>query len=156
TGGLKSRTSCGDVFGIAESNGLAEGIRFKGRRPQGRLTTRSLATPVLVLLGHESSALHRGLIIVSSFLGALRQFYLLPGRLAVRNQAQEVRDAVQTGPLLIVGWHDVPWRSLGISRLQHHVASPGIVIPARAGWQIHRAELPLAKRIRDAGLEAPF
>src|SRR5262245_59325423 len=88
TGGLKSRTSCGDVFGIAESNGLAEGIRFKGRRPQGRLTTRSLATPVLVLLGHESSALHRGLIIVSSFLGALRQFYLLPGRLAVRNQAQ--------------------------------------------------------------------
>lgn len=40
-----------DVFGIPESNGLAEGIRFKGRRPQGRLITRSLRTPVQYFSG---------------------------------------------------------------------------------------------------------
>ncbi len=33
---------------------------------------------------------------------------------------------------------------------------PGIVVPAAAGWQVHRPELPLAQWIRNAGLEAPF
>jgi hypothetical protein len=50
-GGLESRSSCRDVFGIAESIGLAEGIGFKGCRSQGRLTTTSIGKPVSSLHG---------------------------------------------------------------------------------------------------------
>jgi hypothetical protein len=69
-----------------------KGFGSNDRRPQDRLTTRSLDDAGSVLLGNEPSAFHGGLIVVGSFLGSLRQLYLLP-----------------------------------------------------AGWQVHRAELPLAQ-----------
>jgi hypothetical protein len=40
-----------DVLGIAKGIGLAEGIRFKGHRPQDRLTTRLWETPVQYFSG---------------------------------------------------------------------------------------------------------
>jgi hypothetical protein len=40
--------------------------------------------------------------------------------------------------------------------LEHHVACPGIVVPAVVRLDVHRAQLPLADRIFDARPEAPL
>jgi len=45
---------------------------------------------------------------------------------------------------------------LGVGRLDHPVSSPRVFIPEAEGFQIHWAKLPLAKRIFNAGLEAPL
>src|SRR6516162_7856011 len=50
----------------------------------------------------------------------------------------------------------IPRRVLAASRLEHHVARPGIVIPPSVRLEIHPAQFPLPTRIVDARLESPF
>src|SRR6516164_6206650 len=50
----------------------------------------------------------------------------------------------------------MPRRVLAVSCLEHHVARPGIVIPAPVRLEVHWAQFPLPKRIVDARLESPF
>ena len=63
-------------------------------------------------------------------------------------------DAVQTRPALIVGWHHVPGAFRGVRGCKHGIARPGVIVPARLGLQIHRAELPDLAVIFIALLEA--
>src|SRR5271154_1910358 len=50
----------------------------------------------------------------------------------------------------------MPRRMFGIARLKHLISRPRVFIPAAEGFQIHRTEFPLAKRIFHSGLEAPL
>src|SRR3954453_17416198 len=43
--------------------------------------------------------------------------------------------------------HDVPGRKGGVGGLEHHVPRARIVVPAGPRLDIHRAQLPLAKRV---------
>ena len=52
--------------------------------------------------------------------------------------------------------NDVPRCVLGVRRLEHHVARPGIVIPAPKRFEIHRTQFPLPKWIVDPRLKSPF
>src|SRR4030095_13550575 len=90
---------------------------------------------------------------VAAALLALRQFDLLRLRGLVRNLAQQVRDDVQPGALLVVRPHYIPWGELEIGGCEHFVAGARIVVPAAIGLQIHRRELPDLARIVDAVLQ---
>src|SRR5262249_9566263 len=74
----------------------------------------------------------------------------------VGNQAQQVRNAVEAGTLLVIRSDNIPRRMFGVGRFEHHVAGAGILEPLRARGQIHRAEFPFAPRIGDARLEPAF
>src|SRR5262245_3328988 len=50
----------------------------------------------------------------------------------------------------------MPWRPFCVCRLEHHVPCARIFKPFTAGWQIHRAELPLANRVGNACFEPPL
>src|SRR3954462_3907788 len=65
-------------------------------------------------------------------------------------------DGVQARRPLVIRPDDVPRRDARVGLLQHGVARAGIVVPALAGGQVHRTELPLPDRIPDTGLEAPL
>ena len=73
--------------------------------------------------------------------------------LLVRNETQDVCNAVEARPFLVIRMNQMPRRMLAGSRFEHHVARPGIVIPAPVRLEIHRAQFPLPKRIVDACLE---
>src|SRR5262245_9565004 len=67
-----------------------------------------------------------------------------------------MRDAIEPCSLLVVGPDDVPRRDLGISGLEHGVASARILVPPGARWQVHVTQLPLPQRIIDADVETPL
>src|SRR5262249_54457311 len=106
------------------------------------------------LFGDEPPSLERRLIVIRPLLGAFRQLQLLPLDLLVGNPAEQVRDAVETGALLVVRADEVPGRVLRVGRLEHHVAGAGVVVPALAPREVHVAQLPLPEGIGDARLEA--
>ena len=58
-------------------------------------------------------------------------------------------DAVQPRPLLVVRVHHVPRRLRDVAHREHPVLGLGIVHPARARLEVHRAELPALRRIVD-------
>ena len=51
----------------------------------------------------------------------LSKFHLFPLDLIIGNEAQAMRDTIETHPLLSVGMQDVPGCSFRIGGLQHHV-----------------------------------
>src|SRR5262245_11150023 len=63
-------------------------------------------------------------------------------------------NAVEAGAPLVVRGDDVPGSPLRVRSLEHDVACPRVLEPSAARAQIRRAQLPLAQRIGDAGLEA--
>src|SRR3954454_12464778 len=114
-------------FGIPAGSILAM-LFYSPRWPQGCQPTNNS-----ISLRYEPSAFQRGIIIVRSFFRAFRHLHFLPGGVLIMNEAQEMRDAVEACPLLVVGSYDVPRCFLNIGCLQHHVAGPGVVIPAGTG-----------------------
>ena len=72
----------------------------------------------------------------------------------VRDQREQVADAVQPRAALVVGVDDVPGRLLDVRVAEHLVLGAGVLDPALARLEVHRAELPAAHRIGDARLEA--
>src|SRR5262245_19769877 len=67
-----------------------------------------------------------------------------------------MRNAIEPCSLLVVGPDDVPGCDLGISGLEHGVASERILVPLGARRQVHLTQLPLPQRIVDAGVETPL
>src|SRR3954465_2334558 len=65
----------------------------------------------------------------------------------VGNEREDVGDAVEPRPLLVVALQHVPGRFVMVAGLQHGVARQRIIVPARIGFDVHRAELPLPERI---------
>src|SRR5262249_42876553 len=60
----------------------------------------------------------------------------------VRNQAEEMCNAVQSSPSFVIGFDDVPGRHLSVRGGEHVVARAREVVPTPVRLQIHRAQLP--------------
>ena len=74
----------------------------------------------------------------------------------VGDLAQKVRDTVQPG-FPFIHRMDKPTRSLrDASALEHELLGIGIVLPAGARFEVHRAEFPLLQGILNACIEAEF
>src|SRR6516164_6222521 len=147
---------------VAPRISMARAVHSMTARMTPTVSLPGMAAPVSptrrpsVFLRHERPALEDRLVVVLPVCRSLGQLDLLPGHFLVRNQAEEVRDAVQAGTPLVVRADDVPRRVLGVRRLQHHVPRAGVGIPPRVRPEVHRAQLPLAERIVDARPEAPL
>src|SRR5689334_32090 len=100
-----------------------------------------------VEFSHEVSPPQTCMIVVLALSLALGKLDLAAWRLFVGNLAEDVRDAVETRALLVIGAHDVPGSMPAVGRLEHHVARAGIIVPAGIGFEIHWGELPLPQRI---------
>ena len=70
--------------------------------------------------------------------------------------AQNMADAVEPCPLFVIRIDGKPGRFGNVGVGKHGVLRFGILDPAIAGFQIHRAEFPAPSRIRQAGLKAPL
>jgi hypothetical protein len=112
------------------------------------------AHPSSIFLWDESPVRDRGHVVVSLFLGSLRQLNGFPRHFLVGNQVEQMSNEVQTRAPLIVGAHNMPRCILGIRGFQHLISSVGICIPFAARRQVHRAKFPLPQRILDARLKA--
>src|SRR5580704_4141066 len=106
--------------------------------------------------GDEMTILDGFHVVILMLVGPLGKFDLLSLDLLVRQQRQNMGNAVEPGAAFVVGAHDVPRRLLAVGRREHQVARLRIIVPAPVGFQIHRAQLPLAYRIADALQEALF
>src|SRR3954462_10030248 len=96
-----------------------------------------------VALWHEVPAAQRRLIVVRALRRSFGQPDLLARQLLVRDQAQEVADAVQPRPLLVITPKDIPRRVLAVRGLKHHVPGARVIVPTSTRGQVHRAQLPL-------------
>ena len=65
--------------------------------------------------------LQRGLIVVSFAVVSGWQLHLFPRNLSIGNLAQEMRDTVQPGLLLIIRTNDEPGGMLAVGCLEHGV-----------------------------------
>src|SRR5215467_12884486 len=108
----------------------------------------------LVLSGNEPPALKGRLVVVSSLHRALRKLHPLALHLLVRNQTEQVTDTVEARPPFVVRGDDVPGRKLRVRGLKHYVARPRVLEPSAPRAKVRRAQLPLAQRVCDPGLEA--
>src|SRR5262245_16708337 len=83
----------------------------------------------LILRRNKAPRLERCLVVVGSFHRALGELHLLARHLLVRDQTEEVTDAVEARAPLVVRWYDVPRCKIRVCGLEHHVARPGVVEP---------------------------
>src|SRR5881398_3535880 len=65
-------------------------------------------------------------------------------------------DPVKPCSLLVVAAENIPWCWLVAGRLKHCVPRPRIFVPARKGFEVHGAELPLPKRVFNPCAEPAF
>ena len=109
-----------------------------------------------VLLRDKVPSLERTLIVVAALILTCRQFHLFARSFAIRNQAQEMLNAIESRLPFIVRPDDVPRGMLCICRFQHAITSARVFIPASKGLQIHRTEFPLPYWVIDSSLETPL
>src|SRR5262249_39652447 len=82
-------------------------------------------------------------IVVGIIHHAVGQLHPFTGQLFVGNLVEEVADAIEARPALVIGADNVPWRELRIGGGEHRVARPRILEPSASRAQIRRAQLPL-------------
>ena len=110
----------------------------------------------LIPLRDEALSFESHLIVITPLVGSRRQLHLRSWSFLVRNQAQEMSNAIKSRLSLAVRPNDEPGGVLAVCGLQHRVSSPRIVIPTAKGFQVHRAEFPLSKRVLDARFKPPL
>jgi hypothetical protein len=81
------------------------------RRPPLVTTSSGLRDRTKSLM-YEAPALQAGLIVVGSLLGPFGKLHFVSSHFLVLDKAQQMRDAVEPRPLLVVGSHDVPRRKV--------------------------------------------
>ena len=87
---------------------------------------------------------------------ALRQGDVLLRHGLIGNLAEQMRDAVEPGALLVDRLNDPPRRVLRMGAIEHLLLGAGIVLPVDAALHVHRRELPLLQGISDPHAEAEF
>src|SRR5215831_16793756 len=127
------------------STDVLRSIRLTG--PGNTPPTMELSAMVSVPFWHEPPAPQGRLVVIRVLGGALGHGHLVPGRLVVRDQTQEMRNAVQTRPALVVRAHDVPRRLGRVGHLQHAVTRPRVVVPAPPRFQVGGTQLPLPQGV---------
>src|SRR6185369_8347100 len=99
-------------------------------RPVHRLSSAAVigAAPSFrsVVLGYEAPAAERRLVVIRALATALGQADLGPRQLLVGDLLEQVPDAVQPRPLLVVAPQDVPRRVLAVGGLEHLVPGPRV------------------------------
>src|SRR5690349_15421218 len=85
-----------------------------------------------IMLRNKPPLLERLLIVIRMFHRPRRQLHFRPRHLLVRNLLEQVPDAVQPRPLLVIAPQDVPWGVLAVGRLEHQVPRPRILVPPRS------------------------
>src|SRR5215471_7221001 len=83
----------------------------------------------LVLRGNKPPCLERCLVVVGSFHRAHGDLHLLTQHLFVRDQTEQVTDAVEARAPLVVGENDVPGCKLRVRGVEHYVARARVVEP---------------------------
>jgi hypothetical protein len=96
-----------------------------------------------------------GRLSVAAGLLSLRQSNSFAQYIFVRNQAEQMRDAVQPRAALVVCLHHVPWRDSAVRRGHHLVARTRVIVPASIGFEIHWTEFPDFADIMDPRQEPP-
>src|SRR4029453_11986938 len=105
-----------------------------------------------VAVGDEGLVGH-GRPDVAVVVAARRQLDRLGGHVAVGDLLEQVADAVEPGPALVVGLHHPPGGLLGVGVVEHVVLGPRVLHPQLARLEVHGAELPAPGRVGDAALE---
>src|ERR1041384_1809965 len=85
-----------------------------------------------VFLGYKLSSFERSLIIIRPLHRALGKLYLLALHFLVGNETQDVPNAVEPRPLLVIRTQDVPRRPFGVRGLEHQVPGARILEPLAA------------------------
>ena len=84
----------------------------------------------LVFLRYHANSLQGSTTVIFLLVRSLGQFDQLVLTLLIRNETQDVRNAIEARPFFVIRMNHMPRRMLAVSRLEHHVARPGIGIPA--------------------------
>src|ERR1039458_2048042 len=74
----------------------------------------------------------------------------------VRYLREQVRNAVQSRALLVVGINDEPWGLLAVGVLEHDVLRFRVLDPVLACLKVHGTQLPALDRIAHALGKTPF
>src|SRR5580692_1966108 len=80
--------------------------------------------------GDETTILDRCHVVVPMLVGTLGKLDRLPFDFLIRQQREDMGDAVEPGAAFVVGAYDVPRRVLAVGRLEHQVARLRIIVPA--------------------------
>src|SRR5438309_10580831 len=82
----------------------------------------------------EFHAAERQVVLVPILLRPLRELDAFPLHLLVRNERQDVLDAVEACLLLVIASNDIPWCFRAARCLKHRIPRAGIIVPARIGF----------------------
>ena len=119
-----------------------------------RSVPSSRPSSLSVLRRNEPSVLQRGSIVIGALHRAGRQLHLLARHL-LRTESARAGDGCSSGARAACRPRGRCTRARTSCRWPRaSVARPRVLEPAAARVQIRRAELPLAQRVLDAGLEA--
>src|SRR5262249_32126192 len=83
----------------------------------------------LILRRNKASGFERCLVVVSSLLRTLGELHLLTRDFLVRDQTEQVTDAVEARAPFVVREKDVPGRKVCVRSFEHHVARSRVVEP---------------------------
>ena len=104
-------------------------------------------------LPHEAPAFHRALVVVVVLFNRLGSL-TFSARAFLYGIADRICEMQFSRARRLSSERTMYHGACGCRWLQHHVARARVVVPVAVRRQVHRAELPLAQRIVDAGLEA--
>ena len=104
-------------------------------------------------LRHKFSAFQCCPVIIDALLGSFGQLDLFSRQFFVGNQTQQVCDAIQSRPSLVVRMQDMPGSVLRFRRVEHLITNFRVLIRPTRRWKIHRTQLPLPQGIITASLK---
>src|SRR6266540_1629094 len=96
----------------------------------------------------------RGPFVVVRVSPTPRQAERWRSRVLVRDRTQNMGDAVEARAALVIRLHGPPASLLDVRMTEHRVLRPGVLDPFGHGFEVHRAQLPSARRVARPLLEA--
>src|SRR6185295_506358 len=98
-------------------------------KPSGKLPVVVPGPRISEDFWNKASFLHRRVVVVPALVRSRGDLDFFTRQFFVRNQRQQMRNAVQSCALLVIRSYDVPGRMFRIRGLQHPIACAGVVVP---------------------------